>query len=204
MCCSIDDTAALLTNVEVRCILEQNRSGVGRARGERIDPRAEYIQNQVHLRPLNAENSECLLSPAAQVVEYIDSSQCKQTTAESIARFIDAVKTFGLTQAEMLQLVNHQPAQEVEIHTVGNSTQCSVASTAHPRALQMVEHCAERFPDEQVRPPAYRLPGAVQIQPHRICVVSKEPERTVCFGDPSGSHAGAATAFYHTRDARRQ
>jgi hypothetical protein len=101
-------------------------------------------------------------------VEYIDSSQCKQTTAESIARFIDAVKTFGLTQAEMLQLVNHQPAQEVEIHTVGNSTQCSVASTAHPRALQMVEHCAERFPDEQVRPPAYRLPGAVQIQPHRI------------------------------------
>jgi len=124
VCCSIDDTAALLTNVEVRCILEQNRSGVGRARGERIDPRAEYIQNQVHLRPLNAENSECLLSPAAQVVEYIDSSQCKQTTAESIARFIDAVKTFGLTQAEMLQLVNHQPAQEVEIHTVGNSTQC--------------------------------------------------------------------------------
>ena len=159
MCCSIDDTAALLTNVEVRCILEQNRSGVGRARGERIDPRAEYIQNQVHLRPLNAEKSECLLTPAAQVVEYIDSSQCKQTTAESIARFIDAVKTFGLTQAEMLQLVNHQPAQEVEIHTVGNSTQCSVASTAHPRALQMVEHCAERFPDEQVRPhTGYRAP----------------------------------------------
>ena len=156
MCCSIDDTAALLTNVEVRCILEQNRSGVGRARGERIDPRAEYIQNQAHLRPLNAAKSECLLSPAAQVVEYIDSSQCKQTTAESIARFIDAVKTFGLTQAEMLQLVNHQPAQEVEIHTVGNSTQCSVASTAHPRALQMVEHCAERFPDEQVRAP-YRF-----------------------------------------------
>ena len=134
MCCSIDDTAALLTNVEVRCILEQNRSGVGRARGERIDPRAEYIQNQVHLRPLNAEKSECLLSPAVQVVEYIDSSQCKQTTAESIARFIDAVKTFGLTSrfARVASGVAHGRA------TSGLGFAASLSGRAVKRELRVV------------------------------------------------------------------
>ena len=66
------------------------------------------------------------------IIAYIEDTCAAGQTRESIAHFMQACEPFGLKRAELLNLVNEQPASVVEIHLI-------------------VEECEERLAAEQVQ-----------------------------------------------------
>ena len=65
-----------------------------------------------------------------QVIEYLEQGCAADQSRESIAEFMRAMEPFGLTQAEVLNLVNTRPRSLVEVHLI-------------------VEECEERLTQEQ-------------------------------------------------------
>ena len=104
----------LLTNLEVLEILEERR----------------------RVRPLGAHNNVAL-QDREQVelgtIRYLKSSAAKATTSETMLSCLNAIKRLrlGLTEGEMVQLANHVPVCEVEVHAI-------------------VEDCADRLSSDQI------------------------------------------------------
>ena len=65
-----------------------------------------------------------------QVIEYLEQGCAADQSRESIAEFMRAMEPFGLTQAEVLNLVNTRPRSLVEVHLI-------------------VEECEERLTQQQ-------------------------------------------------------
>jgi RNA polymerase Rpb4 len=105
---------SLLTNVEVLEILEERR----------------------RVRPLGAHNNVAL-QDREQVelgtIRYLKSSAAKAATSETMLSCLNAIKRLrlDLTEGEMIQLANHVPVCEVEVHAI-------------------VEDCADRLSSDQI------------------------------------------------------
>lgn len=104
----------LLTNREVLDLLEERRSTRAvAAHGNALLQDREHIEKST--------------------VKYLNSSAVKDTTSETVIRCLNAIKRLelGLTEAEMIQIANHVPVNEVEIHL-------------------LIEECAERLQPNQI------------------------------------------------------
>ena len=53
-----------------------------------------------------------------RVIEYLEQGCAADQSRESIAEFMRAMEPFGLTQAEVLNLVNTRPRSLVEVHLI--------------------------------------------------------------------------------------
>lgn len=104
----------LLTNREVLDLLEERR--VTRQAGK-------------HHNILFQDREQVELN----TIRYLKTSAIKDTTIDSLLACLNAIKKlqFDLTEGEMVQIANHVPVEEVEIHTI-------------------VEECAERLDSNQI------------------------------------------------------
>mgnify|MGYP001096342165 CR=1 FL=1 len=53
-----------------------------------------------------------------QVLGYISTTQAAMEEQQGVVQFLEHVKKYALTKAEMLQILNHCPTTEVELHLV--------------------------------------------------------------------------------------
>lgn len=136
--------AAFLSNFEVYSLLqdleqkqlEETRAALATKREEHSDDpskgAASYVRHdepaenvrtiQLEVRALRVPNSRfphiCLYS--LQLLKYfkdLDSTASRQT-AESVSQLTRALRNYGLTKAEKLQIVNHAPKEEVDLYVV--------------------------------------------------------------------------------------
>lgn len=104
----------LLTNREVLDLLEERRSTRAvAAHGNAL------LQDREHIEKTT--------------MKYLNGSAIKNTTSETVIRSLNAIKRLGLglTEAEMIQIANHVPMNEVEIYL-------------------LIEECAERLQANQI------------------------------------------------------
>jgi homoaconitase/3-isopropylmalate dehydratase large subunit len=104
----------LLTNVEVLELLEERRASRALAPHHNV-----ALQDREHVE--------------LQTIRYIKSSMVKDTTSPSAIKGLNAIKKLklDLTEGEMIQIANHVPTCEVEIHAI-------------------VEECSDRLTSDQV------------------------------------------------------
>lgn len=55
-----------------------------------------------------------------QTVHYLQDTECKKQNAQSIQKFLEAMKKFKLTKTEKLMMVNTPPRTELEIQLVSS------------------------------------------------------------------------------------
>ncbi|CAH2237382.1 DNA-directed RNA polymerase III subunit RPC9-like isoform X1 [Pararge aegeria] len=53
-----------------------------------------------------------------ETVHYLQDTECKNQSAESIQKFLEAMKGFKLTKSEKLMMVNTPPRTELEIQLI--------------------------------------------------------------------------------------
>ena len=104
----------LLTNVEVLELLEERRASRTLAPHHNV-----ALQDREHVE--------------LQTIRYIKSSMVKDTTSHSAIKGLNAIKKLklDLTEGEMIQIANHVPICEVEIHAI-------------------VEECTDRLTSDQI------------------------------------------------------
>ncbi|CAH2086084.1 unnamed protein product [Euphydryas editha] len=61
---------------------------------------------------------ESLATVTYETVHYLQDTECKNQSAESIQNFLEAMKIFKLTKAEKLMMVNTPPRTELEIQLI--------------------------------------------------------------------------------------
>ncbi|KAM3961287.1 DNA-directed RNA polymerase III subunit RPC9 [Aphomia sociella] len=93
---TIKSNAAFLCNYEVMQILQQLKD----------------TTQKKHKR----EGS--LATVTYETVHYLQDSDCKNQSAQSIQKFLDAMKRFKLTKTEKLMMVNTPPRTELEIQLI--------------------------------------------------------------------------------------
>ncbi|XP_072944229.1 DNA-directed RNA polymerase III subunit RPC9 [Epargyreus clarus] len=93
---TIKANAAFLSNYEVMRILQQLKDNT----------------QKKHKR----EGS--LATVTYETVHYLQDTECKNQSPESIHKFLDAMKNFKLTKTEKLMMVNTPPRTEVEIQLI--------------------------------------------------------------------------------------
>lgn len=109
----INENSALLSNYEVYKLLDDIQNG----RNGQKKPN-KYLTS---LATITFETSK-----------YLEKTACKDQSEEIVAKFLEAIKTFKLTKAEKLQLLNQRPTSAVEIQLI-------------------VEESEERLSEEQVQ-----------------------------------------------------
>ncbi|XP_076440291.1 DNA-directed RNA polymerase III subunit RPC9-like [Babylonia areolata] len=138
-----NENSALLSNQEVLMLLKDIQAG----RNDQQKPN----KHQQNLGTITYET-----------IRYLENTPCGLQTPEHVGSFMQAVKGFGLTKAEKLQLLNSRPTTMVEIHL-------------------MVEESEERFTTdeemEQLRDTVVaHLPGP---QPPSPAAADEEDEEDV-------------------------
>ncbi|XP_045445345.1 DNA-directed RNA polymerase III subunit RPC9 isoform X2 [Melitaea cinxia] len=53
-----------------------------------------------------------------ETVHYLQDTECKNQSAETIQKFLEAMKCFKLTKAEKLMMVNTPPRAELDIQLI--------------------------------------------------------------------------------------
>jgi hypothetical protein len=53
-----------------------------------------------------------------QVLGYISTTQAAMEDQQGVVQFMAQVQRYSLTKAEVLQIINHCPTTEVELHLV--------------------------------------------------------------------------------------
>lgn len=106
-----NDNSALLSNYEVMQLLSDIQMGRGQ-----IKPN----KHQKNLATITYET-----------VKYLENTPCKNQTPEIIDNFMSDLRTFNLTKAEKLQILNQCPKSAVEIQLI-------------------VEESEERLTEEQI------------------------------------------------------
>ncbi|XP_067678739.1 DNA-directed RNA polymerase III subunit RPC9-like [Haliotis asinina] len=107
----INESKSMLSNFEVLSLLTDIQTGKGQRKPNK------HQQN--------------LATITYEAVKYLEGTPCKLQDAESIQKFMDAIKPFKLTRAEKLQLLNHRPSTAVEIQI-------------------MIEESEERLTEDQI------------------------------------------------------
>lgn len=64
-----------------------------------------------------------------QTVHYLQDTECKKQNAQSIQKFLEAMKKFKLTKTEKLMMVNTPPRTELEIQLVSYLLYCLLSNT---------------------------------------------------------------------------
>jgi len=104
----------LLTNVEVLALLEERRKR--RDKHRMLGPELQQRE-----------------SIELSSIKYLRASAIKETPSEAVIKCLSAIKRLNhdLTEAEMIQIANHAPTLEVEVH-------------------MLIEECHERLNEEQI------------------------------------------------------
>lgn len=87
----VDAQAALLSNYEVFSILKDAK------------------QSKKH-------SHQNVATIVYETSTYLDKTPCAQQSEECVKKFLEALREFKLTKAEKLQLLNHRPTSQVELH----------------------------------------------------------------------------------------
>ncbi|KAK9767783.1 hypothetical protein K7432_002119 [Basidiobolus ranarum] len=107
----VETRSALLSNFEVLSLLKEQET--------------ERKQQAQHKLPEN------LLTVEFEVLQFLGETACATQSQEQLTNFLEAVKSYGLTRAEKLQILNLRPRSAVEIHL-------------------LIEECEERFSQERL------------------------------------------------------
>lgn len=107
-----NENSALLSNLEVFMLLKDIQAG----KGNQQKPN-KFQQN--------------LATITYETVKYLERTPCGLQDMQNVASFMQAVKSYNLTKAEKLQLLNQRPSSAVEIQL-------------------MIEESEERLTEEQI------------------------------------------------------
>ncbi|XP_021180880.2 DNA-directed RNA polymerase III subunit RPC9 [Helicoverpa armigera] len=118
---TIKANAAFLCNFEVMQILQQLKDST----------------QKKHKR----EGS--LATVTYETVHYLQDTDCKKQTAQSIQSFLEAMKKFKLTKTEKLMMVNTPPRTELEIQLI---VQESEERLSEDEVRQIIELVNEFLP----------------------------------------------------------
>jgi DNA-directed RNA polymerase subunit F len=130
----ISKNCGMLTNAEVMAVVEEQRE----KRGKRAaDPE---LQNQQRIEKTT--------------LSYLRKSAIGKTSSAMCERFMGCMQKlqqeddkYYVTEAEMLQLVNHVPVTEVELHLILEDCASRFTSDMVDRVLKLVRECYE-LPEE--------------------------------------------------------
>ncbi|XP_047021403.1 DNA-directed RNA polymerase III subunit RPC9-like isoform X2 [Helicoverpa zea] len=78
-----------------------------------------------------------------ETVHYLQDTDCKKQTAQSIQSFLEAMKKFKLTKTEKLMMVNTPPRTELEIQLI---VQESEERLSEDEVRQIIELVNEFLP----------------------------------------------------------
>ena len=87
----VDAQAALLSNYEVYSILKDAK------------------QSKKH-------SHQNVATIVYETASYLEKTPCKNQTEETVQKFLESLREFKLTKGEKLQLLNHRPESQVELH----------------------------------------------------------------------------------------
>eukprot|EP00128_Syssomonas_multiformis_P018215 Colp12_sorted_trinity150504_noHs@16618 len=106
----LKENVGLLTNYEVFELIKENK---------------EALKNKV------VKGQENLLTITYEITHWLEKTPTAQQTYDGIQSFVDAIKSFNLTKAEQVMLINLRPATAVEVFLI-------------------VEECEERLNESEV------------------------------------------------------
>ncbi|KAI9248584.1 HRDC-like protein [Phascolomyces articulosus] len=107
--------AAMLSNYEVLQLLEEQQENQKKAQDA-----TDGISVPENLRTVQFE-----------LTEYLKTTACSTQDQQQVKEFVEAMKSYELTLAEKLQLLNLRPRSAVEIYL-------------------LIEECEERFSEDQL------------------------------------------------------
>lgn len=118
---TIKTNAAFLCNFEVMQILQQLKDNT----------------QKKHKR----EGS--LATVTYETVHYLQGTECKTQNAQSIQKFLEAMKQFKLTKTEKLMMVNTPPRTELEIQLIVQESEERLSEDDVRKVIDIVN---EHFP----------------------------------------------------------
>jgi DNA-directed RNA polymerase subunit F len=125
----INDNSAVLSNYEVFSLLQDIQSG---SNGQR--------------KPGNGQQQ--LATITYETVKYLESTPAAQQSPEVIERFSTALKPFGLTKAEHLQLLNHRPTSDIEIQLLVEESEERLSEEELYQLIEVVKETLPAKPDD--------------------------------------------------------
>ncbi|XP_038215998.1 DNA-directed RNA polymerase III subunit RPC9-like isoform X2 [Zerene cesonia] len=78
-----------------------------------------------------------------ETVRYLQDTECKNQTADTIRKFLEAMKSFKLTKLEKLMMVNTPPRTELEIQLIVQESEERLSEDDVQKIIQIVN---EFFP----------------------------------------------------------
>jgi len=95
----VDECAAMLSNYEVYTLLTDIHKG-----------------KEGHKKP--NKHQKHLATILYSTIKHLEKTPCGEQSSEIVSKFMQALKPFGLTKAEKLQLLNLRPQSAVEIQLI--------------------------------------------------------------------------------------
>eukprot|EP00095_Tigriopus_kingsejongensis_P001069 snap_masked-scaffold631_size122145-processed-gene-0.26 protein:Tk01069 transcript:snap_masked-scaffold631_size122145-processed-gene-0.26-mRNA-1 annotation:"calcitonin gene-related peptide-receptor component protein" len=133
---------ALLSNLEVLHFLREERQRqFGGRPGHKATPHRS-----------SGANATILLETLA----HLEAQACAQHTSEALSDFLEAVKPFGLSESEVLQLANQVPSSDVELHLLIEECEERLSEAQIERLLEIVSKCLTSDPSLGADEPADR------------------------------------------------
>ncbi|KAJ8725905.1 hypothetical protein PYW08_004088 [Mythimna loreyi] len=73
-----------------------------------------------------------------ETVHYLQDTECKKQNAQSIQKFLEAMKNFKLTKTEKLMMVNTPPRTELEIQLIVQESEERLSEDEVRKVIELV------------------------------------------------------------------
>ncbi|XP_065178152.1 DNA-directed RNA polymerase III subunit RPC9-like [Sycon ciliatum] len=110
----VDDQAAMLSNYEVYSILKDAK------------------QSKKH-------SHQNVATIVYETSSYLEKTPCGKQSEEAVTKFLQALREFKLTKLEKLQLLNHRPTSQVELHFLIAESEERFGDEELQKILEIVE-----------------------------------------------------------------
>lgn len=111
----LDSTAGLISNFEVYHLLREKHA---------LDNASKKLRHVPLIE--------------AQVLGYISTTQAAMEEQQGVVQFLEHVKKYALTKAEVLQILNHCPTTEVELHLIVEQFEVRLAPEQRAELLEEI------------------------------------------------------------------